>query len=383
MLHNLKFSRELNFIFISIFLFAVAMGIDFVVFPTILTLHGISPNKIGFASACEIIGGILASFFLGRFVLKLGIMRALKISSLSYAIAISLIYFYQNFIIWVIFALFMGCCWFIYVITRQSWLNILLKDEQRGVASGVFSMIIAAGLSLGPVIVSYLGAASYSSFLASALLVLLSYYFVSFLKKLPQPKIEAKRIKLIEFFRHNPRCFMARFFMDFQGHLLLVFTVVFGSKIGLSYEASGLLISAFMASCVFDIAVGFLLKKTDPYKLINIGFLGCVCSLIIILLYSELYPLLVVLYFTLGLSAACIFVSVFKITNEDYKKEKLVAANSTFQIIGSIGSISGALAGGFLINVFGAQGFPIALMLGCISYLTFLVIYDKKYSQKN
>jgi MFS family permease len=81
------------------------------------------------------------------------------------------------------------------------------------------------------------------------------------------------------------------------------------------------------------------------------------------------------------MSIACIYVSVYKVANENYPKEKLVAANATFQLIGSIGSICGALFGGVLIKIFGANGFPIAIILSCVFYLTFLVIHEKKYSK--
>lgn len=372
------FSKELNFLFLSILLFATAIGIDVVTFPTILSLNKVDPAHIGIASTFEVMGGIFTSIFLSRLVARIGIMNALRISAFCYAVSISLIYFYHNLLLWCGFIFFMGCCWFIYVITRQSWLNILLSNEQRGIATGIFSMVISVGLALGPVIVSITGASSYCSFLISAALVLLSYFCISFLKKSPQPKIASQKIPLKEFFKNNPHAFVTRFFLDFQTYLLLAFTVVFGTKIGLTYEAAGLLITSYVASGFFDLWVGFALKKINPYKMINIGFLGCIYSFITIILYSKSYTLLLVLYFTFGMSIACIYVSVFKITNEDYPKEKLIAANSTFQIIGSIGSLCGALIGGLLLDIFGPPGFPITMILSCVFYLTFLVIYEKK-----
>ena len=86
--------------------------------------------------------------------------------------------------------------------------------------------------------------------------------------------------------------------------------------------------------------------------MINIGFLGCIYAFIVIILGYQYYNLLVIFYFIFGLSVACIFVSVFKIANEDYPKEQLVAANSTFQFIGSVGSICGALIGGLFLSIF-------------------------------
>lgn len=164
---------------------------------------------------------------------------------------------------------------------------------------------------------------------------------------------------------------------------MLTFTVVFGVKMNFSYEASGLLITAFMISGFFDIFVGFLLKKHNPYKLVNFGFIGCMFCFVLLIFLAKFYLALLALYFIFGLFVACIYVSNFKITNDDYDKEKLIAANSTFQIIGASGSICGSLTGGYLTEVFGTHGFPISMILSSILYLTFFVIYEKKFAKKN
>ena len=143
---------------------------------------------------------------------------------------------------------------------------MILTDEQRGVATGIFSMSIAAGLAVGPIIVKFSGATNYSSFLISAAMVLISYFCVSGIKDKTEINLSSAKIPVMQFFKDNPRSFMTRFFLDLQTYILLVCTVIFGVKIGLSYEAAGLLITAFMLSGVFDVVVGFLLKKNQPLQ---------------------------------------------------------------------------------------------------------------------
>ncbi len=360
----------------------MAAGMDLVIFPTILSKHGVDAAHIGIAFTIDVSGGILMSFFLSRFIAKFGMMPSLKFAAIGYATSILLIYFYQNFYLWITFAFFMGACWFIYAITRQSWLNILVEGINRGVALGIFSMIISFGVSMGPIIVSLSGADNYFSFIISATLVVASLLCLMPLKQNIQPTHEAERISLFYFFKKNPRCFLGRFFLDFQTYLLLTFTVIFGINLGLSYEAAGVLITAYMSSGLADLWVGFLLKKFSPYKIMNIGYLGCMYCFLTIILYHQSYWFLFFLYFLFGIFVACIFVAVFKIANDDYPKEKLVAANATFQLIGSIGSLFGTFTGGYLVNIFGANGFPITIVLSCTAYLSFLIFYEKKFSEK-
>lgn len=132
-----------------------------------------------------------------------------------------------------------------------------------------------------------------------------------------------------------------------------------------------------MASAFFDVIVGFSLKKLNPYHVINIGFLGC-ASCFLAIIFVHTYPILLALYFMFGICIACIYVSVYKVCNDDYDKERLVAANATFQLIGSSGSLFGTLVGALLVKIFGIEGFPLAIILSCISYFIFLIIHEKK-----
>ena len=345
-------------------------------FPAVLNKYNVDTAHIGIAFMFECLGSIVMSFFLSRIVGKITMIRTMAIAAITYSCIILAIYFYQGFLLWIVFAFAMGNLWFMYVITRQAWMNMLLTDEQRGIGLGIFSMLISAGVALGPVIVKFSGAQNYLSFVIAAFFTVLSFLFLLPLGQKPTPQLDSQRIPLIRFFKTNPQIFLARFFLDFQTYVLLTFTVIFGIRIGLSYEIAGLLISAYMASGFFDLIVGFLLKKWNPYQLINFGFLGCLSSFLLIIFFHN-YQFLLLCYFCFGIFVACIYVSAFKVCNDDFDADELVAANSTFQLIGALGSLCGSLIGGILFNIFGAVGFPITIVLCCIFYLTFLVLYNK------
>ena len=376
-LKDFSFSKELKFLYLSFFLFAVAFGINLVIFPTNLRSHGVSPALIGFASAIETMGAIITSFFLAKFVNNLGIFKSLKITAIIYACLSLLLYFYLGYFYWLLTIFIIGCCWFVYVITRVSWLNILLTDEKRGIGIGIFSMIISLGVCTGPLIVKIFSATSFYSYLASGLLTILSMVSLTPLKDLKNPVINSQRISLGDFFKKNPQCFLARFFLDFQSFSLMTFSVIYGVSLGYTYESAGLFISAYYASGFFDLIAGIVSKKFKVQKLINFGFFGCIYCFLILLVYHNSYWFIILVYFLFGAFIAFIFVAVYKMMNEDYDDNELVSANSTFQLIGTCGSLFGSLLGGFMINYFGNQGFPIAICFGCLFYLTFLVIYEK------
>lgn len=376
---DLLFIRQTKFLYLSFFLFATAVGINFVTFPSILKLHKISPSMIGLAYSIELLGVASMSFFLSRIVAKFGVLKTLKFTSIFYALITLIIYFYNNFILWLILVFILGNCWLIFAITRISWLNNFLSNEERGVGLGIFSALISLGVACGPVIVKLTGAQNYLSFAISAILVLSASLVLYPLKEFAPPQISGSRISLKKFFKHNPNSFFSRFFLDFITYTIVTLAVVFGTQIGFTNESSGLFITAYMASGFFDIFVGFMLKKIPAKKLINIGYLGCLYSFLIASLFYNSFNFLIICFFIFGLFIACIYVSVFKMINEDYRHQELISANSTSQLIGTIGSFCGSFFGGMMINFFGALGFTFTILFGCLFYLTFLVIYEKNY----
>lgn len=385
MISNLKdfsFSKELKFLYLSFFLFAVAFGINLVIFPTNLKSHGASPAMVGVASAMETFGAIITSFFLAKIVNSLGIFKSLKITALIYSSLTLFLYFYLSYFYWLLTIFVIGCCWFIYAITRVSWLNILLSNSKRGVGIGIFSMIISLGVGIGPVIVKVFSADSPYSYLASALFTISSMLALIPLKHHKNPIINSTRISLSDFFKKNPQCFLARFFLDFQSFSLMSFTVIYGVSLGYSFESAGLFISAYYASGFFDLIAGIVSKNIKPQKLINFGFFGCIYCFLILLIYHQSYWFIILIYFLFGAFIAFIFVAVYKMMNEDYGKDQLVSAGATFQLIGTLGSIAGSLTTGIIFQIFGTQGFPATIILGCTIYIAFLIFYDSKNFQK-
>jgi len=70
------------------------------------------------------------------------------------------------------------------------------------------------------------------------------------------------------------------------------------------------------------------------------------------------------------------FVAIFKLKNDHYHSINLVAANSSFQRIGSFGQIGGSVFGGLALDYFGKNGLPAIVI--CIILLFFVVSFFAK-----
>lgn len=375
---ELKFSKEINFLFLSIFLFAIAAGSLLVILPATLIHKGFASYQVNIYFAFEMAGGIAMSFFLTKIVARLHTFNTIKIASLTYATIILLLYFCDHFYLWFLLSFLIGMLWFMYVITRQSWLNMLVTNEQRGIVTAIFTMAIAFGIFLGPIIVKINGATNYLSFVIVAALTFISFIALKPLQKLEKSEISSEKITLTQFFQDNPELFISRFFTDFQVYLTLTCTVIFGIKIGLSAETAGLLISSFMISCLIDLFIGDAFKKYPAKQIINFGFIGSFFCFLAIFFFYQFYIPLLCIYFILGIFSGCMFIGNIKLLNDSYDKKYLVAANSTFQLIASLGSICASIFGACLINIFGILAFPPTLIVSPLVYLSFITFHKKK-----
>ncbi len=385
MFKSINFGNDRNlmaliYLLFSIFIGSIAVGINIVTFPAILIHNQISSLLIGFSSTNEIIFGVISTFFINKLVARFSATRtAIAISFIYFALILT-IFFYQNFYVWLLLAGLCGSCWLSLFVIRQSWINHLISDKNRSVILALTTTIFCSGFVVGSFIVKHFGALNYKSFIASACLILLSILMLALIKNTQPTKIDSQRIGFRKFFNQFPNESLARFLLDLQTGCVVCLGVVFGTKIGLSVENAGFLIGAFMASGLFDLYAGFLVRDFNRQKLILLGFIGCFVTTISCYFFYENYTALLISFFLFGSSCALIIVATLTIINEASDKSRLIAANATFQAIGSIGSICGCLLGGIFIQIFDFYGFFIIILLTNLIY--FIYYLNKKYDNR-
>lgn len=376
---SLLFGQKTKFLYVSFVLFATAFGMNLVLFPALLQANNIKPATISYTFVFETIGIITASLGFSYLNLKLKPWRIFVSAIITYTSLVLLIYFTaNNLIIWFSFTFILGCCWLIIVVSRFAWLNIFLTQQNRGLGVAFFSTAISLGLAIGPVLVKFLGAVNYFAFAISGSFILLAMLVLLPIKNHITTNATnvntANKITLKSFWQKNKQCFLARFFLDFQTYNLMTCTVIFGKSIGFSPENAGLLITAYMASTVFDVVAGFLLKKYQEKNLINIGFGICFCcfSVIFFLVFFKYqsYFLLLWLYFFYGCGIAFLFVAVFAMMSNNYQEQEM-QAGATFQLIGTLGAFFGILLTSFLMMWSTTFGFMFSIILASVGYFLF------------
>jgi cyanate permease len=227
--------------------------------------------------------------------------------------------------------------------------------------------MLCLGFALGPLLVKIVGAGQYWLFVISAFLVLLSCFLLLFIRH-QQPKPDENKIDYWQIFKNHKNSFIARFLLDLQGVVIVLFTVIYGVKNGLSAENAGILVSAFMLVGLLDCFIGWLIKNRNLQKYINIGFVGTLIFISLLPLVILNYYLAMLIYVIYGWFVSLIFIASITKVNHNQNQNDLIAINSVFQAVGGLGAFCGIILAGIFMQFFGADGFVILLVMANLTY---------------
>lgn len=352
---------------LSTFLFTFSAGINAVSFPLILYQHQVSPVFIGIIESVEILAGVLIAKFLYGISQKIGALKTMLIFAVIEAIVILILPLYYSFWWWVFLVFICGLSWFSIIALRQSWLNMVTTNNHRSMILAMSSTMICAGFALGPIVVKIIGAGQYLLFIISAILILLSCFSLLLIKN-HQPKLDEEKADYWQIIKTHKNSFIARFLLDLQIIVIILFTVIYGLKNGLSAENSGILVSAFMLVGLADFFIGWMIKNKELQKYINFGFFGALISFLFLPFVILNYYLVILVYVVYGWFISLIFISIITKVNHNQNKKNLIAINSTLQAIGGLGALCGTLLVGIFMQIFDANGFVILIVSANLVY---------------
>jgi MFS family permease len=355
------------FLLLNVFLFSFSAGINAVSFPFILYQYQVPPALIGIIEGVEIMAGVLIAKFLCKISQKFGVLKTILIFAAIEAAIILLLPLYYNFWWWILLVFISGLSWFSVIALRQSWLNIVTTNNHRSMVLALNSTMICAGFALGPVVVKIVGAGHYLLFIISAILVVASCFILFFISN-HQPRLDEEKVDYRQIIKSHKISFIAKFLLDLQMAVVILFTVIYGIKSGLSAENSGILVSVFMLIGLADFLIGWMIKNKELQKYINFGFIGFLGSFVFLPFVIKNYYLAILVYGVYGWFVSLVFISIVTKVNHNQNKKDLIAINSALQAVGGFGAVCGTFLVGIFMEIFATNGFVMLIVLANVVY---------------
>nr|WP_152987229.1 MFS transporter [Pseudomonas sp. TTU2014-080ASC] len=345
-----------------------------------LRLHeaGASTLLIGLISAIPAAGMILAALLTKPLTQRFS-GRHLYIACFAVcAVSVAALELFHESLVWLaVSRLLLGVAMGIAVILGESWVNELCEENRRGQIVALYAASFTGFQLAGPALISLFGAQSPLLVTLVTLANLIALILIA--RYLPaqsgaENESEQRSFSLIGFIKIAPAlCIGVLFFAFFDAVVLSLFPV-YASSHGYALGVAALMASIILAGdMVFQVPLGWLSDRLDRrslHLLCGVVTLSIGAALPWLIGQSHLlWPALVLI----GAAAGGIYTLALVLIGQDFRGSDLVTANACVGMLWGIGSLSGPLLSGVLMNS-GSHGLPLALSLAASVFVVAAIL---------
>ena len=251
----------------------------------------------------------------------------------------------------------------------------LADDSNRGKVVTTYNMVFAIGFAIGPAVIGLTGLEGSIPFITIAL--------ISFIVIIPilTVKVEApdlsdhKPISVLLAVIAAPTIFGAAILMGLEDVMFVSFFPIYLIKSGFGYETALNYVTISLAGGVLaQPLIGYLLDKYNKRNILNTLVVIVFISPIILHFSLDNFVLVIICLVAWGASGAGLFATGLTMLGERYKTSQVASATAVFVMVFEVGSVTGPLLGGKVMDIQGPSGFILT-----ISVLTFLFLMVSLY----
>ncbi|GAB4225007.1 MAG: MFS transporter [Kiloniellaceae bacterium] len=340
--------------------FGLALGLTYPLLAIMMVEAGFGDFQIGLNGAMTCVGVILAVFFLPGLLHRFGAFAVLMGALAGSAVFILLLPFADPQVAWPLLRVALGFCLNIIFVVSEAWLNAVTAERIRGRVIGVYATVMSAGFALGPLLLVALGNSGRLPFLLCAAIIGLAILMMLPLRKRNAAELSGMNLAGVKrFLAAAPLLAAVVMVFAFFDAAVMTLIPVYMLRSGFSAEIGSAALSALLLGMVLaQFPVGWLLDRySRPAVIATCGFLSAAgCALLPWSLGQPLalWPLLVLL----GGTSFALYTGALTVLGEHFRGSLLMAGSACFALAYGVGGTVGPLAGGGVLQAFGADAMP-------------------------
>jgi MFS family permease len=249
-------------------------------------------------------------------------------------------------------------------VVTEIWMNVVVEEKQRGRVMGVYAMLVAGGLALGPLVLQVVGVYGPVPFLACAVLALLvAVPLLPYWKS--APAIEHHRDSgFMVVIAAAPLALFAAFACGLGEQVAFSFLPVYAVGAGVHPETGALWLSLFVTgNILLQWPIGWMADHFDRRAVLA----GCslASTLLVVLLMivpAQSLGVMAVVLLWGGVSFA-IYPVGLALLGQRFRGGDIARANTAFSLIYTFGGLVGRPLTGAAMDVFGDPGLGGSLAL--------------------
>ncbi|MGE0007088.1 MAG: MFS transporter [Parvibaculaceae bacterium] len=347
----------------AITVFGFALGLMFPLLSLVMEKNGVSPEVIGYNTAMQPLGILLAGFVVPRMTRRFGTKPVAIAAALLTAALIVTYPFLPIFWGWFAMRLVQGFAIASLFSVSEAWVVEAAAGPARSRIMAVYASVLSLSFGLGPTLVSLTGIDGVLPFGIGALVLLASTVPMFFYRPTAAfaPEDGSRALTIFGFARAAPILIAAVGMFAIIDAANLGLLPVYGVKRGLNRETAALLLTAFIVGNVaLQFPIGWLADRWSKRGMMAVcAVTTALGSALVPWAFGTglVWPLLIVT----GAASAGIYTLALAELGERFSGHELVAGTAAFSTVWGAAAFVGALLGGWAIERFGPDGLPYSI----------------------
>jgi MFS family permease len=360
-------TRELTLAMSTALCYGIALGF----FPALLSLNletnGFAASWSGLLGATPAFAGLVVVPFSPRIVARMGARPAyLAAAALSVSTA-ALFPVFPSLGAWFVLRFLMGAGLAVQFVIGESWVNNLADGPSRGRILGIYIIVLAVGLFVGPSIMTIAGTEGPPPFLAAAGLLLLACLPVLLARHmLPPAKDAAKVMGLVEALLRKPSAMITGLLEGFIFQTLLIFLPVYALRLGASEEHAIQYLTIYMLGGIpLQLLIGYLLDRIGAEAVLVLTCATIALTLPAFAWFVDepaAWPILILM----GASCAAIYTAGLAAISGSFSAAEMPSGTATFNVFWYIGAVAGPAVAGYAMTLWDPHGIAVSIVISCI-----------------
>lgn len=359
---------------LSLVLLMMASGLFNTFIPLRLEMAGFGPQIIGFVTSALYGGILIGSFWIDRFISKVGHVKAF----VTFAVVTCVLVIAQGFFVnpwyWAVLRFAGGICMAGIFIAIESWLLIQSIAINRGAILSIYLAVLYAALTLGQFLINVSDLKGPMPFCITAVICALSTLPIT-LKKPNEPLIEKPfYLNIFQLFHVSPLGFIGGVISGMVLAIVYGLIPMYAKEVGLSIAKIGNLMAMIIfGGLSLQWPIGRWADKSKQRRkiLCIVSFLSAIFSLSITFIDRSSLLFLLPLAWAFGGFSFTLYPLSMAYTCEHVEENQIIATTGGFVLSYGIGAIAGPLLAPVAMNFFGPPGLfyflaLISLLLGLI-----------------
>lgn len=344
----------------AITVFGFALGLMFPILSLVMEKNGVSPEVIGYNTAMQPFGMLLAGFIVPHVTRRYGTKPVAIAAALLTAALIVTYPFIPIFWGWFAMRVVQGFAVAILFSVSEAWVVEAAAGPARSRIMAVYTGVLSVSFGLGPALISVTGIDSFLPFAIGALFLLAGTGPMFFYRPTQAfaPEEGSGPLTIIGFARLAPILIAAVGMFAVIDAANLGLLPVYGVKKGLSQATASLMLTAFIVgNVVLQFPIGWVADHWSKRGMMAVCAIVTALGSALVPWAFETWLIWPVLVVT-GATSAGIYTLALAELGERFTGHELVTGTAAFSTIWGGAALIGALLGGWAMERFGPDGLP-------------------------